>query len=729
MDVHLMKPLIKIFLSIICIFLFLPSICVASVSNNSSLKLTEEEIKWLESNKNRVFTVGMTPHAGFEYFDYNDQQSGFIMPLLEKISSDLGIKVNLNVTDNWNEVYSGLQDGSVDILYGANETPERSKTMVFTKPVLKIPYAIISKKEGPVHTIGDIDNRRVGFMVDDFVIDAIPNFYKNVYYHRRLYKSQEDGISALRSGLIDAFITAGGPVVYDYIFKYPELSYTFKINSITSDVTFSTRKSDKILADILDKEISYLELNGLSEIINKAEINYYLKIMNLTKEEQRWLVNDGTAVIGITKDYLPFDYFDNGEFKGIDANIIKQIAKMTGIKLMYYYSDFDDLEQKLRTGAINVLNIAKTDERSHSIIYPKPFSTERDIIVGRKDNKDVRDIFGLEGKTVAVIKGFWHYDMLTKNLTSVKIIETNNIQESMKLVQQGKADYLIENPTVVKYYIEELQYSDLVQRGSTSTDSFLYFGVSNNKPELASIMDKVLPILDIEELSRKGYEEVPHRDIRQYYQRLIFAVTGLILALIIIIVYVIKLIKDLIKVKTERELLKQREYLLSIDTLTELHNRNYMSTKVLSILDDLPYPQVLIAADMNDLKIVNDSYGHQAGDILLRKFAEVLRELCPKKGQLFRVGGDEFLVILTDSSQEEALEVINKIRETAKTKEIVFEDGKKFILSAALGYSIRYSKEISFDELSKIADMDMYNDKKITKNCEDKKYYFRLEKR
>lgn len=210
---------------------------------------------------------------------------------------------------------------------------------------------------------------------------------------------------------------------------------------------------------------------------------------------------------------------------------------------------------------------------------------------------------------------------------------------------------------------------------------------------------------------------------------MVLTIIGLILILIIIALCVIKLIKDLIKVKTERELLKQREYLLSIDTLTELHNRNYMSTKVLGNLDDLPYPQVLIAADINDLKIINDSYGHQAGDILLKKFAEVLREVCIEEDQLFRVGGDEFIVILIDSSQEEALEVVNKIRETSKTKEIVFEDGKRFILSAALGYSIRYSKEISFDELSKTADMNMYNDKKNTKNCEDKKHYFRLEKR
>lgn len=710
-----MKQFIKLLLSVLLAIICIPSAVSAREDTKDLLKLTSEEAKWLEDNKERSFTVGLTPQSGFDYFKYNEEEKGYIEPLLSKISEDLGIKINLRVSENWNEIYTALQEGDIDIIYGANETPERAQFMAFTKPVLEMPYAIVSRKEGPVHTIGDLDNRRVGFLKGDYVIETLPKIYKNIYYHRRLYLSEDDGINALVNGLIDAYITTGGPDVYEYIFKYPELAYTFKINSITSDETFSTRKSDNTLVEILNKEIIDLEKDFIPEIINRSQIEYNFKIMNLTEKERKWLKDDGTAVVGVTKDYLPFDYYKDGEYKGVDANILKEISKMTGIKLKYYYSDFDDLENKLKFQDINILNIAKTDARLSYVIYPQPFSRERDIIVGRKDKREVKDIFGLEGKTVAVVRGFWHKDMLLKNLTNVDIIETNSIEKSMRLVIEGKADYLIENPTVVKYYTEELQYFDLVQRGDTSTDSFLYFGVSKDKPELASIINKVLPIMDIEDLSRKGYEEVPHKDNRRSYQRLVSVAAALVFALILICIYVIKLVKDLINMKTEQELLKQREYLLSIDMLTELHNRNYLSTKAMESLNDLAFPQVLIAADMNDLKIINDTYGHAAGDMLLKEFSGALKEGCPENSQLFRIGGDEFIVIITGSSEEEALATVENIKEAARGRKIFFSRHKDFTLTAALGYSIRYSKEVSFDELSKIADISMYENKRIYK--------------
>jgi diguanylate cyclase (GGDEF)-like protein len=721
MDVHLMKYFARLMLSFIFIIVFFSSASYAADSDTAALKLSEEETKWLESNKERTFNLGLSPYSGFEYFKYNNEDRGYIEPLLKRISSDLGIKINLEISDSWADVYTGLQKGSIDILYGANETPERSMFMVFTKPFLKIPYTIMSRKESSVHTIGDIDKKRVGFIEDDFALYMLPKLYENLSYNKKLYKSQDECIDALRNNMIDAFITPGGPNIYNYIYEYPELSYVTKINKITSDMTFSTRKADKILVDILNKEITSLESEVIPELINKAEVSYNLKIMKLTEEEQKWLENDGTAVVGITKDYLPFEYYDNDEYKGIDGKIINQISKMTGIKFSYNYSDFDDLDGKLKSCEINVLNIAKTEERLDYVLYPEPFSKERDIIVGKKNQKDVRDIFGLEGKKVAVVRGFWHYELLTKNLLNVEIKETNSIQESMKLVHDGKADFLIENPTVVKYYIEELQYFDLVQRGSTSNDSFLYFGVSKNKPELAGIINKVLPIMDIEELSRSGYEEVPHKDNRKGYQRLLFITIGLVILLIIIIICVIKLISDLIKVRTERELLKQREYLLSIDTLTELHNRNYVNTKVMTAIDELPYPQAIIVADMNDLKLVNDSYGHQAGDVLLKTFADVLKEACPQGSQLFRIGGDEFLIILTDTSEEIALDIIKNIKETAKSKKIMFRDRDSFTLTAALGYSIRQSSKITYDELFKAADANMYNDKRKIKKYQKNK--------
>ena len=102
----------------------------------------------LTKNKNRVLTLGIDPYSGSEYFKYNGEEKGYLIPIIKIINKNLGINIRLEASKSWGEVYSGLQNGSVDILFGANKTTEREKFMTFTMPVSKSPYALIAKKEG-----------------------------------------------------------------------------------------------------------------------------------------------------------------------------------------------------------------------------------------------------------------------------------------------------------------------------------------------------------------------------------------------------------------------------------------------------------------------------------------------------------------------------------------------------------------------------------------------------
>jgi len=711
--VILLKKISKIFLFIL-IILFSPK-GFAYSNSISAVSLTSEEQQWLTKNKDRVLTLGIDPYSGSEYFKYNGEEKGYLIPIVKIINKNLGINIKLEATKSWGEVYSGLQNGSVDILFGANETEEREKFMTFTKPISKSPYALIAKKNGDIHTIGDIDERRIGFLKNDIVMELMPKLYKNLRYDKEIYNSEIELISAINNNKIDAFIVSGGDAVYNYIYEFPDLNYTFKIDKITSDRTFSTRKEDKILAAILDKQISYLMGSNLPQLMNQSKIEYNMKIMNLTEIERNWLKNNGEATIGITKDYLPFDYYKDGIYGGISGEIIKDITTKIGIKFNYVYDDFDILQQKLIKGEINVLNIAKTDDRLKNILYPRPYSTERDIIVGKVGVKNAKDVFGLEGKNVAVIKGFWHDEYLRKNLTSVNIIETNNIQESLKLVSEGKADYLIENPSVLRFYVENMQLYDIVQKGITSTDSYLYYGISKNTPELASIIDKVIPLMDIDELFNAGYAEVPHQTSNQNYKRLIFIILGLAALILFTILYAIKLFKDLLNEKTKTSILREKEHLLYTDTLINVYNRNYYNDKVKDKLDTCEYPQTIIVSDVNNLKTVNDNYGHLIGDELLKCFADMLRQAFPECNMILRMGGDEFHLILENTNEEQVAKDILNVKRIISEKSIIADKSKTIKMSAAFGYATRKCSEENIDSIIALADKRMYEDKKKIK--------------
>lgn len=709
-----MKSFSKVFL-LVLIILF-SSKNLAFSNSNSTVSLNSEEQQWLIKNKNRVLTLGIDPYSGSEYFKYDGEEKGYLIPIIKIINKNLGINIRLEASKSWGEVYSGLQNGSVDILFGANKTAQREKFMTFTMPVSKSPYALIARKGGDVHTIGDIDKRAVGFLENDIIMELLPQFYKNIKYNKKIYNSETELILALKNNEIDAFIITGGDAVYNYIYEFPDLKYAFKLDKITSDRTFSTRNEDKILAAILDKQISNLSGSNLQNLINESKIEYNMKIMDLTESERDYLKNNGEAIIGITKDYLPFDYYKDGIYGGISGEIIKEISVKTGIKFKYVYDDFDTLAQKLIKGEINLLNIAKTDERVKYILYPRPYSTERDIIVGKVGIKDVKDIFGLEGKSVAVIRGFWHNEYLRKNLTSVNIIETNSIQESLKLISSGKAEYLIENPSVLRFYFENMQLYDIVQKGTTSTDSYLYYGVSKKSPELASIIDKVIPLMDIDELFNAGYAGVPHDKSNQNYKSLIFIILGLATVILVIILFAIKLFKDLLREKTKTSILREKEHLLYIDALTNVYNRNYYNDKVKGKLDNWEYPQTIIVSDINDLKTVNDNYGHIIGDGLLKCFADTLIEAFPECNLILRMGGDEFHLILENTSEEQMANKISKVKKIISEKNLAVGGNKSIKISAAFGYATRNCLEEDIDTIIALADKRMYEDKNTTKN-------------
>lgn len=709
-----MKHSLKIFLFTLIIMFSTQHFIFAASS--SSISLTSEEQQWLNKNKDRVLTLGLDPYSGSEYFKYNGKEKGYLIPLIETINKDLGLNIRLEASKSWGEVYSGLQNGSVDILFGANETVERDKFMSFTSAVSKSPYALITEKGGDIHTIGDIDKRKIGFLKNDIVIELLPKYYKNIKYDEKVYDSQKDMVLALRSNKIDAFITSGGDAVYEYIYEFPDLNYAFKLDKVTSDRTFSTRKEDKILSEILNKEINHLLLSRLPELIKESQVEYNLKIMNLTESELNWLKNKGKAIIGITKDYLPFDYYKDGIYGGISGEIIKDISYKTGIKFTYVYDDFDILEQKLTKGEINILNIAKTDDRLKNILYPRPYSNERDVIMGKIGGKDARDVFGLEGKKVAVIKGFWHQEYLKKNLTNVNIIETNNILESLKLLHEGKAEYLIENPSVLRYYIENMQLYDIVQKGTTSTDSYLYYGISKNEPELASIIDKVIPLLDMDELFNAGFAEVPHKIINTSNRNLIIIILGLALLILLIILIAIKLFKDLVNEKAKTLMLREKEHILYTDALTNIYNRNYYNDKVKDKLDSCEYPQTIIVSDINNLKIVNDNYGHLVGDELLKSFADTLKQSFHGCKLIIRMGGDEFLLILENIDEKQAEKAILMVKEIISGKYIKINKNKTIEMSAAFGYATRKCSKESIDSIIALADQRMYEDKKTIKD-------------
>lgn len=159
---------------------------------------------------------------------------------------------------------------------------------------------------------------------------------------------------------------------------------------------------------------------------------------------------------------------------------------------------------------------------------------------------------------------------------------------------------------------------------------------------------------------------------------------------------------------TEYELMKRKlEELVRTDELTGLYSRHYFEEYVLELRKKERYPISMISADCDGLKKINDTYGHLVGDEYIRMASLLFRMVLPEDSAVFRTGGDEFIILLPETPEENARCYMEKM----KQKENMFQiRGKK--LSVSFGMSCMKTSTDLVDECIATSDMNMYQEKR-----------------
>ena len=160
---------------------------------------------------------------------------------------------------------------------------------------------------------------------------------------------------------------------------------------------------------------------------------------------------------------------------------------------------------------------------------------------------------------------------------------------------------------------------------------------------------------------------------------------------------------------TERiRLEKKVEELSIIDSLTGTFNRNYLNYKIENKKKLLKYPFTVIMSDCNCLKQVNDKYGHEDGDVLLKTIATVLMEEAPHGSPVVRMGGDEFIILGNGISESDAKLLMDNVQNKLKIK----SERTNIPLSLSMGSFTVENGDFSMEEIYHEADKKMYGTKK-----------------
>ncbi|TDO72688.1 diguanylate cyclase (GGDEF)-like protein [Halanaerobium saccharolyticum] len=144
------------------------------------------------------------------------------------------------------------------------------------------------------------------------------------------------------------------------------------------------------------------------------------------------------------------------------------------------------------------------------------------------------------------------------------------------------------------------------------------------------------------------------------------------------------------------------------DEMTGLYNRRYFENKLQEFNNPDFYNLSVIIADINNLKIINDNYGHKKGDQYIKETADLLKSVTREKDIISRIGGDEFAIILPDTNKKECSQIIKRIKKKAK------KHPEKYF-SIAFGYIYNSQKYKTLEAMINAADRKMYHNKKEIK--------------
>ncbi|MFD1032202.1 transporter substrate-binding domain-containing protein [Metaplanococcus flavidus] len=222
-----------------------------------------------------------------------------------------------------------------------------------------------------------------------------------------------------------------------------------------------------------------------------------------------------TYTVGIDTTYPPFEFEEDGEYTGIDIDLINAIADNQGFDIEFSAMDFGGIIPAMQAGQLDVAiaGMSITEDRKEIVDFSDPYFEAGISLVVNEDNNDITSLEDLEGKTVVVKSGTTGADFARENQEEYgfEITQLDDSPAMFQEVSNGNADVLFEDYPVIAYAIAESDL-DLKVVGDRLTGD--EYGIAVLKGENADLLDQINA--GLQELRDSGeYDEILNKYIAE----------------------------------------------------------------------------------------------------------------------------------------------------------------------------------------------------------------------
>ena len=704
----------------------IPFFLMFSVPSAFSVQFSDEELTYL--NSKQALKVCIDPHwMPYESIDSEGQYVGMSSDYMEKIAQALGLPISLHPTPSWKDTLASARDRSCDLISMARETEERKAYLDFSTPYASYPYVIATTSDKPNQkNLNDHLDKTYAVVKGYAIISYLKDKHPNI---KLLEVDNFDaGIKALREekafGYLDSAATIG------YYISQKNLSdiKTSGFTGYSSAVSVASRNDEPILARVIQKALSSLTENKKQAIEHKwinviyaPQQELKVGLAALTDEEKNFLNTQPTVTMCVDPDWMPYEAIVDGKHSGIGAEIIALIAERSGLTIQLVqsktWSESLSLFKNKQCDVLSMLN--QTAKRDAFMNYTRPYYSGHVVFVANNDHPFIADPSEVQEKRVVLTKGYSISEFIKRDFKDIEIIEVENYNTAFDMVASGEADLTADYLISSGERIQKRGLFGLKIAGNTPYKNDLRMGVQKDRPLLRSILDKYVATLNAHEVHSIVNKWRTVRYQKETNYTLIWQIIGIALFTFLITLYWNRRLavanrdtQQALQALDESK--KEIEKLAITDKLTGLYNRAKLDDALdqeIQRAERYNHPLSVFILDADHFKEVNDQYGHQIGDLVLKELAGVLTQSIRSTDIIGRWGGEEFLVICPVTKQEDAHSLAEKIR-VAVSNHLIPKVGSRTV---SIGVSSLQRQDTATD-LLKRADNALYEAKSAGRN-------------
>ena len=610
--------------------------------------LTISEKTWINNNKNSLYSIAVPNDINI----FGLSGTGVFYDFISDLEEDLSLKLNSTVysVNNTNESFGFTVSNSYD----------KRDLLIYTDY-----YVIINNSKNTLNKLEDINSNKVGIMSND--LNYISTYYK-LTSTITTYDNSDTLIKALTDKELDYIILPLNQYKDDIINKNLNICYFLNDAKIYYYLHLG---NDNTLNSILTKYYNTWILDDYKESYNRNNYELFIDSLGISDIDE-----DKLTDLDFTFDYIdkkPYTLVAKGDFTGIANSYLKSFEEFSNIDLNYKREKtFNALKNNIKKNKIDLYFnqfIYENNYQDININYP----VEYYLISNKNTLLNIDSLNSYTGEIyVEEYSNLYNYLQKFKNITIKTYKNNSKIKNIIK-----KGNIVIVDKLVYDNYIIDNLNDSLVLFSDTALNLQYTFKYKNNNDTFYKLFSSYVNTLNPKEMTLIGINN--YFDNYASGNRTVIIARYLLLLIIVILILAYLIIKSKKRIVLNTKV-KNNDKIKYVDMLTSLKNRNYLNDRLEIWNQNTVYPQCVIVLDLNNIKYLNDTFGHEEGDKQIKACANILFKTQLENTEVLRTDGNEFMIYLVGYSEKQVISYIKKLLK--EFKKLPYEYG------VAVGFSM-----------------------------------------